>query len=199
MWHFLVYNFEYHVSIAVGNFQKKTKGDVLILVTANNHFMIYPNTILYTFWSIGLNLKTQNLVLRDIFQCIESIPNVNSTWIMNILLNYHWLISKISTKLKYCQKSVWFFRYRVAFYWSMSKTCSLNKSGGVFGGLFGLFALTQLYRKIEFERADIESNPKRWHRAALSKSQKMTQILTLSQDLSQDRLTVSLLVSRSSQ
>ena len=45
-------------------------------------------------------------MLRNIFQCIESIPNVNSTWIMNILLNYHWLISKINTKLKYCQKSI---------------------------------------------------------------------------------------------
>ena len=78
---------------------------------------------------------------------------------MNILLKLKPTSNDI--ELKFRPKSVSFFNYRDALFWNLWKTCSLNKSGGVFGGLLGLFALNQSYQKIEFERADIESNPKK--------------------------------------
>ena len=42
----------------------------------------------------------------------------------------------------------------------LKKTCSFRKIGMVFGARFGMFPLNQLYLKIEFERADIETSPK---------------------------------------
>ena len=83
-------------------------------------------------------------------------------WISAIKTNIEWhrkLISNSNISL--------IFRYLVALYWNSSKTCSFKKSRGVFIGLFWLLAINQLYSKIEYERTDIESNPKSWHGAAL--------------------------------
>lgn len=56
----------------------------------------------------------------------------------NNIENRYWI--QISPKITVI------FQIRIAFYWNTWKTCSFSKYGGVFGELFGMLALKQLYR-----------------------------------------------------
>ena len=62
-------------------------------------------------------------------------------------LNQHWITSKIDIEWQNCQKSVWFLKYWITFWWNLCENCSFCQFWGVFGGILRMFARNQLYQK----------------------------------------------------
>ena len=58
----------------------------------------------------------------------------------------------------------------------MRKKFGFNTSGRAIGGFSGCSTSTKIPNRIEFERADIELNPKSCHRAALPSTTDMASI-----------------------
>ena len=73
------------------------------------------------------------------------------TYITYNSLDQHRITAKIGIKWQNRQKSVWFLKYWVTFWWNSCWSCSICQFWGMFGGIFGKFMLSQLYRKIEFK------------------------------------------------
>ena len=76
-----------------------------------------------------------------------NISNRHRMWTQNLLRTMLKPASKIDIEWWNRQKSVWFLRYWITFWWNLCKNCSFCQFWGIFGGILGMFALNQLYRK----------------------------------------------------
>ena len=86
------------------------------------------------------------VVLHDISIYLIDIECEPKTYYEQCL-NQHRITSKIDIEWWNRQKSVWFLRYWINFWWNLCKNCSFSQFWGIFGGILGMFALNQLYRK----------------------------------------------------
>ena len=87
----------------------------------------------------GLVLHYYSIYLIDI-KC-EPKPDYEQC------LNQHWITSEIDIEWRNRQKSVWFLRYWITFWWNLCKNCSFCQFWGIFGGILGMFVLNQIYPK----------------------------------------------------
>ena len=77
-------------------------------------------------------------------------------------LNQYWIILKIDIKWQNRQKSVWFLKYWITFWFNLCKDCSFCQFWGIFGGILGMFAQTNYIRNQIW---------KSWYRIGLKKLQ----------------------------